>query len=61
MMEIVLYRENLENYKIAMNLIKTMQNLGILSGNDLNKMGRVLRKKYSIKPSSIYVDDGLNS
>lgn len=53
-MNITIYRDNIDSYQISLNLLKTMQKRGIITGSDINKASQILRKKYSIKISSLY-------
>ena len=48
------YKANLENYLISVFILKTMQNLNILSKNDYKKAEEKLCEIYFINKSSIY-------
>ena len=49
------YRRNLEKYLISFLHAKRMYDLGIISSDDLTKIDVNLRKKYSIKNNSVYL------
>ena len=49
------YFTNLENYMVSYLRAKRMNDLGIITSDDLTKIDNKLRKKYSIKSNSIYI------
>lgn len=53
MMKALVYLSNVEDYKIALSFVKSMQNLGILSEKDVKLALKSLREKYVIKPNSV--------
>lgn len=61
MADLVKYQEDARNYLNSLNLLKTMQKLGILSDLESKKAEKTLAKKYCIKSDSIYRLYGLNS
>lgn len=61
MADLVKYQEDARNYLNSLNLLKTMQKLGILSDLEFKKAEKTLAKKYCIKTNSIYRLYGLNS
>ena len=61
MADLVKYQEDARNYLNSLNLLKTMQKLGILSDLEFKKAEKTLAKKYFIKSGSIYRLYGLNS
>lgn len=61
MADLVKYEEDARNYLNSLNLLKTMQKLGILSDLEFKKAEKTLAKKYRIKSGSIYRLYGLNS
>lgn len=61
MADLVKYQEDARNYLNSLNLLKTLQKLGILSGLEFKKVEKTLAKKYCIKSGSIYRLYGLNS
>ena len=61
MADLVKYQEDARGYLNSLNLLKTMQKLGILSDLELKKAENILAKKYCIKSVYIYRLYGLNS
>ena len=61
MAELIKYQEDARNYLNSLNLLKTMQELGILDDLEFKKAEKILAKKYCIKSDSIYRLYGLNS
>lgn len=61
MADLVKYQDEARNYLNSLNLLKTMQKLGILSDLEFRKVEKTLAKKYCIKNDSIYRLYGLNS
>lgn len=61
MADLVKYQEDARNYLNSLNLLKTMQKLGILSDLEFKKAEKTLANKYCIKSGSIYRLYGLNS
>ena len=61
MADLIKYQENARNYLNSLNLLKTMQKLGILDDLEVKKAEKILAKKYCIKSGSIYRLYGLNS
>ena len=54
MIDLSSYKANLENYLISVSILKTMQNLKILSNNDYISGEEKLCEIYCINKSSIY-------
>lgn len=61
MVDLAIYKKNVECYIFSVNLLKTMQNKGILDKNDFNIAEKSIAKKYGIKTTSIYRLYGLNT
>lgn len=61
MADLIKYQEDARNYLNSLNLLKTMQKLGILDDLEFKKAEKILAKKYCIKNDSIYRLYGLNS
>lgn len=54
MTDLSLYKTNLENYITSVSILKTMQNLSILSNNEYKEAEEKLCEIYCIKKSSLY-------
>ena len=61
MADLIKYQEDARNYLNSLNLLKTMQELGILDDLEFKKAEKILAKKYCIKSDSIYRLYGLHS
>ena len=61
MADLIKYQEDARNYLNSLNLLKTMQKLGILDDLGFKKAEKIIAKKYCIKSDSIYRLYGLNS
>lgn len=61
MVDLTIYKKNVEGYIFSVNLLKTMQNKGILDKNDFAIAEKSIARKYGIKTTSIYRLYGLNT
>ena len=56
------YFTNLQNYMASYLHARRMNEIGIITEDDLTKIDNKLRKKYSIKSNSIYISiDWINT